>query len=672
MSFETIDANQIIKYLFFLLVILIIAMVFFSKREKKHNRKIRQIKQKKGRNYLYPFTKLFLRLPVFKKSFDKNKKRVMMIYPGEIMAINQKVTKDMLISMLVSILVLVIFLLSSNGDIYLIGFGCLTSYVLYSSIINLRYDASSKMLLTQFYTYLSDIRHNYYNTGKKIDDTVYYSINDSPYEIALHAEKIHHILTAVDMQAEMDRYIPISPNRFILSFVAISTSIMEYSDKILANGKSMFITNVGYLKDEVHAELDKIRTNKQLFNMRSLIAIIPVFFVKPIQIWANAAMPEIKEYYTGVYGFTCEIIIFVLSMLSYMLINKLKEISQKNVKEHRLLQRISKWPIISPILTKEVNRNFSKSQKMNDKLKLTGEHMGYKQFILKQVMVAGAVFIAFQVIMATSIWQEKYNILNDYANAFSTSFVADEDYRKEMEETSKVFVDVVRSNPALNNKEALTQEIMNNSNITKPLMAELVSDLVITKVNSVNAVYYKWYYLLISIGIAFIGFKTPLLILEYQVRSIKMNMEDEVGQFQTIVMMLMYVDNMSIRTILEWMERFSYCFKESIQTCINELPADEERALSKLRDSETFQPFKRFVNNLLIVNEQGMEAAFDEIVQERSNAMEDRKKDNEEICKKKATYATIICMIPIAFELLAYMIYPMFEFARSMQAAMNF
>lgn len=309
---------------------------------------------------------------------------------------------------------------------------------------------------------------------------------------------------------------------------------------------------------------------------------------------------------------------------------------------------------------------------MNDKLKLTGEHMGYKQFILKQVMVAVAVFIAFQVIMATSIWQERHNILNDYANAFSTSFVADEDYRKEMEETSKVFVDVVRNDPVLNNKEALTQEIMNNSNITKPLMAELVSDLVIIKVNSVNAVYYKWYYLLISIGIAFIGFKTPLLILEYQVRSIKMNMEDEVGQFQTIVMMLMYVDNMSIRTILEWMERFSYCFRESIQTCINELPADEERALSKLRDSETFQPFKRFVNNLLIVNEQGMEAAFDEIVQERSNAMEDRKKDNEEICKKKATYATIICMIPIAFELLAYMIYPMFEFARSMQAAMNF
>ena len=406
--------------------------------------------------------------------------------------------------------------------------------------------------------------------------------------------------------------------------------------------------------------------------MRSLVAILPVFFVKPIQLWANTTMPEIKEYYTGVYGFTCEIIIFVLSMICYMLINKLKETTQKNVKEHRLLQRMSKWPIISPILTKEVNRNFSKSQRMNDKLKLTGEHMGYKQFILKQFIVAISIFLGFQLIMMSSIWQEKNNILTDYANAFSTSFVADEEYQEEMKNVSKLYVNLVKKNPMLQDKDMLTQEIMNNSNITKPLMAELVADLVISKVNSLNDVYYKWYYLLISIGIAIIGFKSPLFILEYQVRSIKMNMEDEVGQFQTIVMMLMHVDNMSIRIIMEWMERFSYCFRESIQTCINELPADEERALAKLRDSETFHPFKRFVNNLLIVNDQGIEAAFDEIVQERTNAMEDRKKDNEEVCRKKAMYATFICVIPIAFEVGAYMIYPLIELTTRLQSVITF
>lgn len=672
MSFENLNTNQIIKYLFVIIAISSAGLLFFSKRAKRHNREIRQIKQKKGRNYLYPFTKLFMKLPFLKKSFEKEKKRVMLIYPGEIMAINQKVTKDMLLSLLTSFLILVVFLLLSNGDMYFIGFGCVTSFVVYTSIINIRYDSSEKMLLTQFYNYLSNVRHNYYSTGKKIDDTVYNSIDESPYEMALHAGKIHHILTSVDMQAEMDRYIPIAPNRFILSFVAITTSIMEYSDKVLSDGKSMLLTNIGYLKDEVHAELDKIRTNKQLFSMRSLVAILPVFFVKPIQLWANTTMPEIKEYYTGVYGFTCEIIIFVLSMICYMLINKLKETTQKNVKEHRLLQKMSKWPIISPILTKEVNRNFSKSQRMNDKLKLTGEHMGYKQFILKQFIVAISIFLGFQLIMMSSIWQEKNNILTDYANAFSTSFVADEEYQEEMKNVSKLYVNLVKKNPMLQDKDMLTQEIMNNSNITKPLMAELVADLVISKVNSLNDVYYKWYYLLISIGIAIIGFKSPLFILEYQVRSIKMNMEDEVGQFQTIVMMLMHVDNMSIRIIMEWMERFSYCFRESIQTCINELPADEERALAKLRDSETFHPFKRFVNNLLIVNDQGIEAAFDEIVQERTNAMEDRKKDNEEVCRKKAMYATFICVIPIAFEVGAYMIYPLIELTTRLQSVITF
>ena len=672
MSLESLNLNQILKYLILILIVLLAVLGIIRRRSQKHNRVVRQIKQKKGHNYLYPFTKLFMKVPLFRKSFEKNRKRVMLIYPGEIMAINQKVAKDMLISILLSVLVFIIFIFSSNGDIYLIGFGGVISYVLYSSIINLRYESSEKMLLTQFYNYLSNVRHNYYNTGKKIDDAIYNSINESPYEMALHAKKIHNILRSVDMQAEMDKYIPISPNRFVLSFVAIATSIMEYSDKKLANGKSMLITNIGYLKDEVHAEIDKIRLNKQLFSMRSLIAILPVFLVKPIQIWANKAMPEIKEYYTGVYGFTCEIIIFLVSMMAYMLINKLKETSQKNIKDHQLLQKISKLPIVSPILTREVNRNFSKSQRMNDKLKLTGEHMGYKQFILKQILTSICIFVGFQVLMISSIWQEKHNILTDYANAFSTSFIADEEYREEMKETTKVYVDIIKKDPSLDDKEILTQKIMEGSTVTKPLMAEMVADLAITKVHSLNGVYYKWYYLIISLAMAVIGFYIPVFILEYQVRSIKMNMEDEVGQFQTIVMMLMYVDSMSIRTILEWMERFSYCFKESIQTCINELPADEERALSKLRDSETFQPFKRFVNNLLIVNEQGMEAAFDEIVQERTNAMEDRKKDNEEVCKKKAIYATIICVLPLAFEIAAYMIYPMFEFAKSMESMINF
>lgn len=672
MSLETLDTTQISKYLIGILIVLVAGILFFKSQAKKRNRTVKQIKQKKGRNYFYPFTKLFVKIPIFSRSFEKNKKRVMLIYPGEIMAINQKVTKDMLISLILSVLVAAIFLLTSNGDIYLIGFGLIASYVLYSSIINIRYDAADKMLLEQFYTFLTTIRHNYYNTGKKIDDTVYDSINDSPYEIALHAEKIHHVLTAVDMQGEMDKYVSVAPNRFILSFVAIASSVMEYSDKILQDGKSMLLTNIGYLKDEVHTELDKIKTTRQLFSMKSFFAILPVFFVKPIQLWASTGLPEIKEYYTGVYGFTCEILIFVISMLCYVLINKLKETTTKNIKEHRVLQRISKWPIISPILTKEVNRNFSKSQRMNDKLKLTGEHMGYKQFILKQILTAVTVFLGFQLIMMSSIWQEKRNILTDYASAFSTSFVSDEEYRNEMVKISEKYVEIVRSNPMLNDKEILTQEIINQSSINKPLMAELVADEVVSKVNSLNDVYYKWYYLLISIGIAFIGFKAPLMILEYQVRAIKMNMEDEVGQFQTIVMMLMHVDNMSIRTLLEWIEKFSYCFKESIQTCINELPADEEQALRKLRNSETFEPFKRFVNNMLIVNDQGIEAAFDEIVQERTNSIEDRKKDNEAACKKKAGYASVLCLVPLLFEIATYMIYPMWELTQSLQSSITF
>ena len=219
--------------------------------------------------------------------------------------------------------------------------------------------------------------------------------------------------------------------------------------------------------------------------------------------------------------------------------------------------------------------------------------------------------------------------------------------------------------------EELQQEIMNDTTIERPVLAQMVAETVVEKINLYNNVYYRWWYLLISLGVMVMGYQFPMFMLNYQIKNIKEGMEDEVVQFQTIVMMLMHVDNISIKIILEWIERFSYCFKESINTCINELPHDEEKALKKLRDSETFAPFKRFINNFLCINKQGVIAAFDEIVQEHENALEDRKTDNEIFLVKKANKATLISVIPLMFELVFYLLIPLMSLADNMTGLME-
>lgn len=663
-------SNPLMKMGIAVICILVIYMIYYHRKRKKSKiyRQIHHKKPDRSRNYLYPFFYLFTRVPVFRKSFEKIRNQVKVIYPGDLIELNYKVTKDMLVSMGASFLVSLLFIVTSGGDLYYIALGISLAYVLYVNTINSRFEKADKKLLTQFYTFLTDVRHNYYISGKKVNDAVYMSIDEAPYEMSLHASIIHKILCSVDRDKEIDRYVSTSPNRFILSFVAISSSIMEYSDKVLANGKSMFLTNIGYLKDEVHAELDRIKKSEQKFKMKSFVAVMPVFLIKGIQFWANTYLPEIKDFYSGVYGVVIEVLIFGLSIIAYTLVVDLKDRGHANIREHKLLSRISRLPVISAILTNETNRNYSKSERVNDKLKLTGEHMGYKQFLLKKILCAAGLFVAFQVIMITSIWQEKKNILTDFSEEFNTSYISNEEYEQEMIEAARMYVENTSWYEDECTVEELQENIIQNTSIKRPLMAQMVAETVVDKINEYNDVYYRWWYLLISVGIMMVGFNLPMFILNSRIRSIKTGMEDEVVQYQTIVMMLMYTDNITIKIMLEWIERFSYCFKESINTCINELPHDEERALKKLRDSETFYPFKRFINNFLCINEQGVVAAFDEIVQEHENALKDRETDNEIQLNKRSQKAGFICIAPLAFEVIMYLIYPMTELAGNMQS----
>ena len=79
-----------------------------------------------------------------------------------------------------------------------------------------------------------------------------------------------------------------------------------------------------------------------------------------------------------------------------------------------------------------------------------------------------------------------------------------------------------------------------------------------------------------------------------------MSMEDEVSQFQTLILILMHVDGVNTIMLLEWMERFAFVFKDSISTCIIDLPHSGQKAIQAMQDKESFAPFKSLCLNLLL------------------------------------------------------------------------
>ena len=199
----------------------------------------------------------------------------------------------------------------------------------------------------------------------------------------------------------------------------------------------------------------------------------------------------------------------------------------------------------------------------------------------------------------------------------------------------------------------------------------MVSKVVIEKVTDYNNTYFKWYYLALAYAALVIGYNIPVFLINHKAKQMQNSMEDEVNQFQTLAIMLMHEANLNVSIILEWMERFSFCFKESIRTCIINLPYGEDKALEQMRNSESFEPFKRFVNSLMLINEAGPVAAFGEIKIERENNEEDRKLEIEAMQKKKSFKGLLISVIPMIVESALYIFVPMYQMVNEMSAIMN-
>lgn len=138
----------------------------------------------------------------------------------------------------------------------------------------------------------------------------------------------------------------------------------------------------------------------------------------------------------------------------------------------------------------------------------------------------------------------------------------------------------------------------------------------------------------------------------------QMNMLSEVTQFQSIILMQMYIPDITVLRILTTMEQFAYIFRVSIQDCINEYSYSVQEALQRMKMAEGYEPFRRLCDNLLTVDKIGIVRSFEEIIQDRMHFQKQREADTYRMIKKKADYAKMIAFIPMLLIITTYLILP--------------
>lgn len=658
-----------IPYITLALAAVLGAYLVFHIHKNKRQRVSRTLhfKKNKSQRYYYYLYRMYSNTPLIKRFFLKMKAQITSIYPADTIDINIKATRDFSMALGGSLLIGLIIILMSGGDAFFIGIGLATSYVLFTQLLNSKITKMEDKLDAQFSDFLTDVRHYYHDTGD-VADAVYNTFEDLPYEISLHINKIYEILISTHPDDEVAKYSDIAPNQFLMMFAAICSTIKEYGDKRMEDGQWLFLKNLNHLKEELNVEILKKKQNNFKFKGLKAISVLPIFFLKPIELWAVSNMPEMKDFYSNGSGTIAMSVCFAVTILVYQLICNLKDGRVDEYKENTLLCKLANMPGIRWFLTAEVNKNYTKSLRIGNELKITGENIGPREFLLKRLIYGVALAIAFTIVITFATAQQKQQLLHNFEGEFENSVVPSEEYRENMRLTAETYMNTL-SGP-VENEDELAKDIAVNSNVKYRYAKDIVTELK-ERYNKLQKVYVRWYSLFGTVTFFYIGFFIPRFLLWYQIRIIQMNMEDEVARFQTLALILINVDGMTINTLLEWMERFAFCFKASITTCLINLEASEAKALEQMKEDESFPSFRRFVDNLLSIDNVGIVSAFDELESEKEFYKKKREQDNLEVVSSKASMGRVLSYIPVLTTFMAYLILPFGMMAWSMMEIMN-
>ena len=161
--------------------------------------------------------------------------------------------------------------------------------------------------------------------------------------------------------------------------------------------------------------------------------------------------------------------------------------------------------------------------------------------------------------------------------------------------------------------------------------------------------------MLLGLAAAFI----PYIGLKYRHNLIMQGKDDEVRQFQAIILMERLFPNITCVQILEEMENFARVFKPSLQACINSYSSGPQEALYELRRAEQgSDEFTDIIDGFIDVEKVGVATAFAEVAGNREMEQEIKALNEERNLERQRDFTSMISYVPAVLCVGVYFIAP--------------
>lgn len=641
-------------------VILVIMAVIISAKNKKEKSAQEVFVNKKlgARGILVNMYDFLDHIPFFRRYLRILGRRYDLMYPGDYRE-SSYLTMYIMAKLFIVAVISLTLIFGLNPGVYTFLTALIITYIVGMEMVC---SAAAKLeikFLKSFDSFLCSVKHYFYKT-----ESAKLGIDAAREEcdriMKGHAQELYKVMTAPDVDAATREYMGQGYHKFLKLFLLLAETVEEAGDNRTEKG-SAFLNSIIQCRNDVQAEVRYIERRRHRFSGLALTAGLPLIAVPYIAWWGQDTIPSLVNFYSGHTGFIIKGIIMVVTIVCFNCLVRLREGDKLDKKTYPLAERLASLFPFNKILNGIINHNYSKALRITDTLKRLCEKYNVRTFYMLKCLYFCFAVVVLVILLSLGHIESRNILLADTADLSNISTSADGKQIEAMERVVPQYTKwIIENDYKVDDllQSEVEKMIRREPGIRTDAVAHVATVEVLTRVHNYRSEIFGWLDCVVILVSAILAFNYPNFMLRFRKSLTENKMQDEVLQFQSLLFMLKEVPGMSSMTLLEQMENFAEIFKPSLQTCINKFNVNDIKALQELYLAEEYVGFRRIVDCFLMVDDMGIEDAFEEIASEITNFKENRELERQILLDQEGTLANILAVLPGGLILFGYLLCP--------------
>lgn len=465
-------------------------------------------------------------------------------------------------------------------------------------------------LLEQLSRFIVLVRQKFYEY-KTVDEAIYEALqcmDQGDLEMAVLGEKIYDLFVVSHRELAMEKFLQIAPDAFIKLFVNLSFMTYEYGDK-LSEGQSVYQNNLSFILKNLRLEIDKRKRLNYALKSMNFIVVIPLFMLSVMKNWAIDSFAMLGKFYDSALGEYLEIATICVIFIAMLLLQKIQNLDGVRQREFHIKKALEKIPLALNYDMK-IKWLYAIGTFLISLITVISVQTGNQWKLMEKVYYEDC-FLGAEI--QSEIQTERFRESHiDYP--FIKAYVKKYFMHKEREEEEEIHQEI---------QQWIAEQPIDS-------IEEGREDRIIEKLEIYKHTAIKWWQILLCIGLSVAAYHFPILQQKINMRMSLMDLEDEVIAFRSIIIMLMQNDSLGVYEILEWLESYAFHYKDVLYSCLSEFSSGGTIALQNLWQKVKNPDMKKIAFQLMMAADDiSIREAFDEVLQEKVNFLEDRKWRNE-------------------------------------------